>query len=166
MTKLIPLRNRKGETIANAIIDDADFDRLSKHKWFRRPYPNNRVYAGTLSDRKGSYTLMHQMILVTPPGFMIDHRNGNGLDNTRLNIRICTRSQNGQNHGGKSNREGKYKGVCFHHSRYIAKIHVDDKNIALGRFDTPEDAARAYDAAALEYFGEFAWLNFPQEQSI
>jgi hypothetical protein len=110
---------------------------------------------------------MHRQIMgVSDPAIKVDHRDGNGLNNCRLNLRLATNRQNVRNNRGRKRRLGPYKGV--HPSGrplkpWAAKITVDGKTVNLGRFTEPEQAARAYDAAARKHFGEFARLNLPDE---
>lgn len=96
-------------------------------------------------------------------GVIIDHINGNRLDNRRSNLRVTDRTGNRRNTSVQNNNKAGYKGVGpkKHGQPWRARITVDGKSLYLGAFDTPEEAARAYDAAALEHFGEYAWLNFP-----
>jgi hypothetical protein len=100
-----------------------------------------------------------------PKGLLVDHRNGDGLDNHRDNLRIATRSQNACNrHNTKSKASCRFSGLFFDKRRgkWMSRIVVNGK-IFLGYFDSEIDAARAYDAAAKKYHGEFARLNFPEE---
>ena len=108
---------------------------------------------------------MHRLILGAPLGADVDHRDGDGLNNTRSNLRLASRSQNMANvtrtvHGASS----KYKGITFiarlRLHPWKAQITVGGQHIDLGRWATEEEAARAYDAAAVKYFGEFARTNF------
>lgn len=96
-----------------------------------------------------------------PPGFEIDHVNGNRDDNRIANLRLASRAQNNANARAKRNR--KLRGVFFDKQTktWRAKIGVDYRQIHLGRHPTAEQAARAYDAAAIKHFGKFARLNFP-----
>jgi len=105
---------------------------------------------------------MHRVILDAPMNMLVDHINGNGLDNRRENLRICTNTENLRNRGKDRDNTSGYKGVVIKkgEKKFRAQIRVNQKTIHLGSFSTPEEAARAYDDAAREYFGEFAWTNF------
>lgn len=108
---------------------------------------------------------LHQLILGPPPdGHLIDHRNGNGLDNRRRNLRFANNSQNMAN-ARKSSvpKSSRFKGVHWHKcaKKWCAAVVHHGRRKHLGLFAVEEDAARAYDKAALEHFGEFARLNFP-----
>lgn len=113
---------------------------------------------------------MHRLILGLAPGQVGDHRNGNGLDNRRENLRMATYSQNNQNARPSSKKASPFKGVSIRCNRFggrykarpwAAEIHVDGRKIGLGSFPDEVSAAKAYDVAAREHFGEFAKLNFP-----
>jgi hypothetical protein len=105
---------------------------------------------------------LHRFILgITDPKIRVDHQDGDGLNCRRSNIRVSTPSLNTAN-AGKRPGSNPYKGVLKRGSRWIARIKVNYTSRHLGTFDTPEEAARAYDRAAVETFGEFARLNFPQ----
>jgi hypothetical protein len=108
---------------------------------------------------------MHREILgVTDPQVKVDHRNGDGLDNRRANLRKCVNGENIAN--GAKRRDGhssKYKGVCWHRrdGKFQASIRVHGRTIYLGMFTDEVQAAQAYDVAARAFFGEFAKCNFP-----
>lgn len=97
---------------------------------------------------------------------MVDHRDGNRLNNTRANLRIATPLENSRNRPVFRNNKAGFKGVFPTRgtkANWSAVIYVNKKQIYLGSFKTKEDAARAYDSKAVEAFGEFARLNFPAE---
>lgn len=98
------------------------------------------------------------------PGETVDHINGNALDNRRSNLRVATPIQQQYNRKVSSLSKTGFKGVSFEYGKYRARIRKDGEHISIGMFDTPEDAARAYDGAAHELFGEFARLNLPEDR--
>lgn len=148
-----------------ALVDDEDFERLNKFKWCahrhrRRTYASREIRK-TREDRKTS--LMHREILQTPDGLDTDHIDGNGLNNQKSNLRVATRSQNQQAHRLKeANCSSRYRGVNWHSrdETWQARIQVIGKRIHLGYFDSELAAARAYNIAAIKYFGKFASPNF------
>jgi hypothetical protein len=97
----------------------------------------------------------------------VDHINGNGLDNRKSNLRICTHQQNCENSRKRKKSFSKYKGVYWSKNakKWVAQITIDGKSKHLGYFELEEDAAAAYDKAAVKYFGEFACLNFRRKAS-
>ncbi len=106
---------------------------------------------------------MHRFILDPPTGVFIDHINRDTLDNRRYNLRLATPSQSRANTSGQRIRHiSKYKGVGYDPTtcRWVASICVNRKRFFLGSYDLQEDAAKAYDSAALYFFGEYAYINF------
>ena len=145
-----------------ALIDDIDADRVLRLKWSVHASRGGKFYArhAWIEDGVWKHVKMHRFILgLGPRRPYVDHKNGNGLDNRRENIRIATHSQNLTNSGGYG-RLG-FKGVTDKGSSYVATINRDGERIYLGTYDKAEDAARIYDAAALMVHGEFAWTNYP-----
>lgn len=158
MSKLITLTQGY-----KAIVDDEDYEYLNQFNW------NARVVSGTqyakrniiIGDKKTTIN-MHREIMNCPINLMVDHINGNGLDNRKKNLRICTRSQNLMNSKKPMNgKTSKYKGVCFNvqNNRWRAEIRLNKKPIFLGYFLLESEAALAYNRKALEIFGSFAKIN-------
>jgi hypothetical protein len=143
------------------IIDDGDDALVSGHRWCARRTKcgdGNRVKWYAVSSRGGRTIYMHRL-LMGEPASEVDHRDGDGLNNQRTNLRLASRQQNQVNSGPRS---GRFKGVRWKANRWQAEIKINYRLIYLGRFVDEEDAARAYDAAAFEAWGEFAYLNFPK----
>lgn len=117
--------------------------------------------------KHGSQGYLHRTIMRAPKGSQVDHINGDRRDNRRCNLRVCTQAQNLWNNGKKAHNKSGFKGVyfCGQTQRWRAEIRVNKRCIKLGRFDTPELAAAAYDSAARLHHGQFARLNFPSSQT-
>jgi len=109
---------------------------------------------------------MHRLILNAPPDLKVDHINGNGLDNRKENLRLATTPQNVRNARLSLRNSSGFKGVKRKRQKWQASIVFNGKTIRLGVFDAREDAARAYDIAALLLHGEFARVNFPKESEL
>ena len=154
----IPLSQGK-----EAIIDAEDYAMVSAFKWSLTNNKSGHPYARTAIWHSGKqkHIRMHRMILDAPEGIHIDHINGNGLDNRRCNLRFCNDMQNQQNGSSRRGSSSKYKGVSYHKrdNKWIAQIRRNKKLCYLGMFEKEAEAARAYNRAAKEYFGEFAKLN-------
>lgn len=151
MTKQIPLNNKRGE-ILYALVDDSDYTELSRHKW--------HLLAGRYAGRTG-HVYMHRQILSAPTDASVDHIDGNGLNNTRSNLRLVSQSQNNMNAKPRQKSTSRYKGVYWndHHQKWSAHIQVDGKKTYIGRYATQREAALAYNEAAKRHFGEYARLN-------
>jgi hypothetical protein len=143
-----------------AIVDDQDYEMLSHWKWSVM-HNGQKWYAQRVDYENRKTILMHRVITDAPSGMDVDHANGDGLDNRRENLRVCTRSQNLANQSAKPNNLSGYKGVSWDKrmTRWIAFISVNNKTINLGRFDSREKAHEAYSQAAQTYFGEFARME-------
>ena len=146
-----------------AMVDAADYEWLSQYKWSATSSGLN-TYA--CRNVRGKIVLMHRFIMKAPKGMVVDHIDGNGLNNCRSNLRICTHSQNMCNSRIRSG-SSQYKGVCYERrsGRWVAHIACEGQSYHLGTFDSEIEAARAYDRKAIELFGQFARLNFPEEHA-
>lgn len=139
-----------------ALVDDADFEWLNQWKW--KVHRNKfGLYAGREEAEK--LVLMHRLIMNASDKFEVDHRNRNGLDNQRVNLRLATRSQNMANRRLFSNNTSGYRGVYAAAGKYRSTIRVKGKTRHLGYFESARLAAKAYNRAAIKAFGEFATLN-------
>lgn len=140
-----------------AIVDDEDMEMLSQYRW-HASISNHKpllVYASTTLPG-GRKVSMHRMLLGEPAGH-VDHKNDNGLDNRRFNLRKATPGQNTAHQKNRS--KSPYKGIYSRGKVWCASIHQDGRSRHLGTFDSAERAAVAYNVAALEVHGEFARLN-------
>jgi len=149
-TKLIPLTQGKF-----AIVDAEDYDHLMQFKWFYT------CYGYAARNARDKTLLMHRVILSADKGFNIDHINGDALDNRKSNLRFCSQAENSRNRKLRKGGTSKFKGVGWHKAtgKWVAYIKVNYKHKHLGLFVDEKEAAMAYDAAALLYFGEFAATN-------
>ena len=149
-----------------AIIDDESYAIIKGHKWSAVTiYRNNGTVINNYAvTRIGKYSTvrMHRLITDVAKELVIDHIDGNGLNNCLSNLRICEQYQNAMNKRPQLNTASIFKGVNWHKGRkkWIATIRINKERKYLGGFIAEEDAAKAYDAAALELFGEFARPNF------
>ena len=157
----VPLHSRKHPGLV-ALIDDADLDLVQPYTWC--PYlsrTGQTFYAvARRIDGVRAVIRMHKLITGWP---RTDHKNHDGLDNQRSNLRPATWGQNAANSLPRKGTTSPYKGVCWlaDNQKWRAEIRIGGRHRHLGCFAVEEDAARAYDAAALEAWGEYAFLNFP-----
>jgi hypothetical protein len=144
-----------------ALVDDADFEFLSQWKWCAQR-SDNLYYASrkiSLDNGKTKTFRMHREIMRPPDNLLVDHKNGNTLDNRRENLRICTNQENCMNSSLPIDNKSGFKGVHLDRSKWRSRIVFNGKPIHLGMFDNPRDAGMAYNKAAIKYFGDFAKLN-------
>ena len=148
-----------------ALVDDADFALVSAYKWRVATPSGHTAYAISGNTKDNNAILMHRLILgiLNDPSVFADHRNGDGLNNQRSNLRKATKQQNQmhQRVQPKPTKSSIYKGVswCKRTKRWRAHIECLGVRYDLGRHGSEGDAARAYNTAAVRLHGEFAWLN-------
>jgi hypothetical protein len=150
------------------ILDAEDYYRFGNGKWSLGGNEKKFYAVRGVKNEKGEINIvrLHRQILAPPDGVLVDHRNGNSLDNRRENLRIATPSQNMQNRCKRANTTSRFVGVWFvkNKRRWESRIVYQGKRIFLGRFISEIDAAKAYDRAAIKYHGDFAHLNFSREE--
>lgn len=149
------------------MVDDEDFEILSQYRWItlkgkHTHYAHRMIQPdGTKASRTS--TLMHRQILNVLKGMVVDHIDGNGLNNTRANMRICTYSENlGYQRTLRKNKTSRFKGVSWNtqNEHWVSNIQVNKKYMHIGAFDDETEAAKAYDAMSMRHFKEFAYTNF------
>jgi hypothetical protein len=151
-----------------ATVDDEDYERLADFKWsYMKTKHSNTGYAVRRERESRQQVLMHREIMSFPV-HQVDHKNMDGLDNRKVNLRPATGSQNCANQGNRKNNTSGYKGVTWSksHKKWQAQIRHKYSRIFLGHYSDIEEAARAYDAAAIRLFGEFAKINFKEVSHV
>ncbi len=145
-----------------AMVDDADFEWLNQWKWHARKTGNTWYACRNVKLGVNKWTCAYMHRVIFPGHQRIDHKNLDGLDCQRNNLRVSSVQQNGANRPKQVNNTSGFKGVSWAKdvSKWKPKIQFAGKTINLGSFDTLEDAAKAYDVAARKYFGEFARTNY------
>lgn len=155
-----------------ALVDDEDFDFLNQWKWQAQP-SRGTYYAvrhGKRVNGKREQIRMHRVILSLKNSIQIgDHKDRNGLNNQKNNLRVVTVHQNNFNKSGHKNAKSRFKGVSWFQSpkKWGARIRLNSKKqIFIGLFNSEEEAAKGYDLVAPLYHGEFAYINFPQSSVL
>lgn len=161
MNGMVDIPLTQGQT---ALVDD-EFEHLAEFRWFAIKDKYTYYAARQTPGNNGHMIRMHHVILPLGEGFMVHHEDHDGLNNQLSNLPLVTHQQNSQNKRvERKNNTSGYKGVSWYQAggKWTAQIVVDGRHIYLGRYEDPAEAARIYDAAALEHFGEFAFINFPE----
>ena len=149
-----------------ALVDDSDYQSIASHSWSAYISPKKRIWYAS-ARINGKTVILSRFIMGNPPNMEVDHINGNGLDNRRINLRVVTHSQNCKNRSKNFNSRSRFKGVVFHKHRgkWWARIQSDGKKYSLGLHETEEAAALAYNDAARALHKDFAKLNFLPNQN-
>jgi hypothetical protein len=145
-----------------ALVDDEDFDELSRYKWYAiKSVSGNTYYAGKKDIVRKTVLMHHQIQNLTT---MTDHIDGNGCNNQKTNLRQCTCQQNQMNQIIQRRSTSGFKGVSKNGSSWAAYINYNGSHIYLGSYKLRTNAALAYNQKAAELFGEFARLNNVMEE--
>ena len=142
-----------------ALVDDDDFEILNQYKWCAVRVSGGSYYAARKQGKKKIY--MHKELLKVPKNRVVDHIDGNTLNNCMANLRECSIAENVRNQKIRSTNTTGFKGVSYYKNRnmYAARIMLNYRAHFIGLYYTPEGAARAYNQRAKELFGEYALLN-------
>jgi hypothetical protein len=166
------------------LIDDEDADLVSAHKWYPLYVPSRDKYMVIRNRKMVNYErsgtrYLHTFLLPVKDGYSVDHINRDPLDNRRSNLRVANKQQQQLNTGPRRNSPIPYKGVSYKktNSNYVAQMYAHGRNIHIGSFDSPTDAALAYDEYSLDYWSnipddpisgsytQFLYLNFPEKHN-
>ena len=147
-----------------ALVSRCDLERAISRRWHVAvsggiAYAYSVLLMCERAGGKRGLVSMHRWVLEAPPGVVVDHINGNGLDNRRSNLRLCRHAENIRNQRPQIGRSSRFKGVRKRGDKWAAMIQHDGDKIWLGSFDDEERAARQYDRAARVLFGPFARTN-------
>lgn len=161
--KAIPLTQGK-----TAFVNGEDFDDISRFKWQAMECHRTWYAIRTVNNSTGKFhVMMHRQIAlrtgIITEDLKVDHKDGDGLNNLRSNLRAATIEQNNFNARKQNNRSSRFKGVSWKskNGNWVVQIGFRGKNTHIGSFSDEAEAAKAYDKVAKSLFGEFAWLNFP-----
>ncbi len=162
------MKKIKLTTGEKCLVDDIDFDRLNKHRWYGNKDHGSvsRIYVYSTTfinwNNKSRRLKLHRFILdIDNPKILVDHINGDTLDNRRENLRICNNRENSNNSKAKGGMYSKYKGVTWHKKNKKWQVVINHEYV--GQFNSELEAAKAYDIKATQLHKEFAKLNFPKE---
>jgi hypothetical protein len=142
-----------------AIVDARDYKKLSKYRWYASPH-GSTIYASCRKNGRAVY--MHRMIMKPRKGYIVDHIDGNGLNNRRCNLRVCTHQQNQANRGPRGG-SSRFVGVYRHGDKWQAEVRYRGEYFYAGLFDDEVEAAKARDRKAYELNGEHAYINRPED---
>ncbi len=159
--KLLNLSNSSNK----CLLDDLDYDFLNQ--WIWRQQDNGYVVRGSGTGENYHTIYLHKVLMPVPDHLEVDHMDLNKLNNQKYNLRTCTHTENMRNIPTMKIRSTSgYKGVSWSkkNNRWRARINVSGKEVYLGHFLNKEDAAKAYNEAAIKYFGAYARLNNVKEQ--
>ncbi len=163
--KAIPLT--QGEV---ALVDDEDYESISKHKWCASWNRYSKTFYAVRHTRgqESKCVIMHRQILRATKGQEVDHRDHDGLNNQRSNIRLCSRTENMHNLTKHADGSSPFKGVILDKRSgcWESKMMCRKKRIWLGCFGNPLLAAMVYDAGARKFYGDFAKTNFFDSDSL
>jgi hypothetical protein len=138
------------------LVDECDVSLFESRNW-------TVMRKRDLRHLRHKRTFFHRAILQPPAGMVVDHINGNGLDNRRSNLRVCTHAENLRNRPPHKGSASRFKGISRHRNKWQAYVSMEKKHYYLGLFETEESAAREYDRWAIKLHGPFARLNFPEK---
>lgn len=143
----------------STLVDKEDYEDLIQYSWSvtKDGYAQRSSVKGEFKGYRP--VRMHRHILKAKTGQIVDHINGNRLDNRRANLRIVSPRQNALNRPSKTQR-----GATFQHGKWVSQITINYENLYLGRYNTKEEAMRAYDKAAKKHLGKFANQNFKEDE--
>lgn len=136
------------------VVDLRDLKKVAKHRWCASDDGTGRIYAKVKTSKK--FLALHRFLMKPRKGKEVDHIDGNTLNNTRRNLRVCTKSQNLQNQKLGARNTSGFKGVDIWNGKYRATIGTKGKKYFLGLYTDPHEAHEAYLEAALRLFGEYA----------
>lgn len=158
--------NKGYQLLINA--EDKDLLQDGGKSWYVHETKLNKYAAREilLEDKSKYRQYAHRLITAAGEGLVVDHLNHNGLDCTRDNLRVTTYSINNQNKSWWPTGESGYRGVRKVGKRWTSRISFQGNRVSLGGFSTAEEAARAYDAKALELYGPYAWTNFKKNNRV